>query len=134
MHVWTWKFASRHSGMYFLSTSQLQKVLRTCSVLYILTWKCASRHNGVQFFNISTAKSGPELMCFVHFHFKMRFSPQRRAIFYFSTDHMTPHAPQIRRQSWGSFSLPNASPQIRRQSWRNLCLQSWGEHQIGKVV
>ena len=31
-------------------------------VLYILTSKCASRHNGVHFFNISTAKSGPELV------------------------------------------------------------------------
>ena len=32
------------------STSQLQKVVRTCSVLYILTSKCASRYSGVQFF------------------------------------------------------------------------------------
>ena len=32
------------------STSQLQKVVRTWCVLYILTWKCASRHNGVHFF------------------------------------------------------------------------------------
>ena len=63
------------------STSQLQKVVRTCSVLYIFTSKCASRHSGVQFFDISTSKSGPELTCFVHFHFKMCFSPQRRAIF-----------------------------------------------------
>ena len=31
------------------STSQLQKVLRTWRVLYILTWKCACRHSGVQF-------------------------------------------------------------------------------------
>ena len=31
-------------------TSQLPKVVRTPSVLYILTWKCASRHNGVQLF------------------------------------------------------------------------------------
>ena len=29
------------------STSQLQKVVRACSVLYILTWKCASRYSGV---------------------------------------------------------------------------------------
>ena len=36
------------------STSQLQKVLRACSVLYILTSKCASRYSGVQFFHIST--------------------------------------------------------------------------------
>ena len=63
------------------STSQLQKVVRTSHVLYIFTWKCASRHSGVQFFNISTSKSGPNLTCFVHFHLKMRFSPQRRTIF-----------------------------------------------------
>ena len=63
------------------STSQLQKVVRTCSVLYIFTSKCASRHSGVQFFNISTSKSGPNMQCFVHFHLKMCFSPQRRAIF-----------------------------------------------------
>ena len=44
------------------STSQLPKVLRPWCVLYILTSKCASRHNGVHFFNISTAKSGPELV------------------------------------------------------------------------
>ena len=32
------------------STSQLQKVVRECSVLCIFTWECASRHSGVQFF------------------------------------------------------------------------------------
>ena len=31
------------------STSQLPKVVRSGSALYILNWKCASRHNGVQF-------------------------------------------------------------------------------------
>ena len=35
-------------------------------VLYILSWKCASCHNGVHFFDISTSKSGPNLVCFVH--------------------------------------------------------------------
>ena len=63
------------------STSELQKVVRTWHVLYIFTSKCASRHSGVQFFNIWTSKSGPNLTCFVHFHFKMCFSSQRRAIF-----------------------------------------------------
>ena len=62
-------------------TSELQKVVRECSVLYIFTWKCASRHSGVQFLDIGTSKSGPKLTCFVHFHLKMCFSPQRRAIF-----------------------------------------------------
>ena len=63
------------------STSQLQKVVRECCVLYILTSKCASRHSGVQFFHIATSKNGPNMQCCVHFDFKMCFSPQRRAIF-----------------------------------------------------
>ena len=61
------------------STSQLPKVVRTWCVLYILTWKCASRHNGFHFFDISTSKSGPNLVCFVHFDFEMCFAQQRRA-------------------------------------------------------
>ena len=63
------------------TTSEPPKVARTCGVLYILTWKCASRHNGVHFFDISTAKSGPELVCFVHFDLEMCFALQRRALF-----------------------------------------------------
>ena len=63
------------------STAQLPKLVRPWCVLYILTWKCASRHNGVHFLDSSTSKSGPTLMCFVHFHFEMCFAPQRRALF-----------------------------------------------------
>ena len=65
----------------FRTTSELQKVVRTWCVLYILTWKRASRYSGVQFFHIWTSKSGPNLVCFVHFDLKMCFSLQRRAIF-----------------------------------------------------
>ena len=63
------------------STSQLPKVVRTWCVLCILTWKRASHHNCVHFFDISTAKSGPHLVCFVHFDLQMCFAPQRRAHF-----------------------------------------------------
>ena len=63
------------------STSQLPKVVQEWCVLYILTWKCASRHNGVHFFDISTSKSAPTMVCFVHFDFEMCFAPQRRALF-----------------------------------------------------
>ena len=63
------------------STSQLPKVVRHWCALYILTWKCASRHNGVHFFDISTSKSGPTMVCFVHFDFEMCFAPQQRALF-----------------------------------------------------
>ena len=63
------------------STSQLPKVVRPWCVLNILTSKCASRHNGVHFFDISTSKSGPTMVCFMHFDFEMCFAPQRRALF-----------------------------------------------------
>ena len=33
------------------------------------------------FFDISTSKSGPRMVCFVHFDFEMCFAPQRRALF-----------------------------------------------------
>ena len=63
------------------STSQLPKVVRTYGALHILTSKSASRHNGVHFFNISSSKSTPRLVCFVHFDLEMCFAPQRRALF-----------------------------------------------------
>ena len=64
------------------STSQLPKVVRTWCVLYILTWKCASRHNGMRFFDISTSKSGPNMVCFVRFDLEMCFALQRHALFW----------------------------------------------------
>ena len=63
------------------TTSERPKVVRTPGVFHILISKCASHHNGVHFFNISTSKSGPEMVCFVHFDFEMCFAPQRRALF-----------------------------------------------------
>ena len=63
------------------TASEPPKVVQTCSVLYIFTSKCASRHNGVHFFDIATSKSGPSMVCFVHFDCEMCFAPQRRALF-----------------------------------------------------
>ena len=40
----------------------------------LLTSKCASRHNGVHFFDIATSKSGPKVVCFVHFDLEMCFA------------------------------------------------------------
>ena len=53
----------------------------TCHAKSSLTSKCASRHKGVQFFDISTSKSDPDLVCFVHFDFGMCFAPERHALF-----------------------------------------------------
>ena len=63
------------------STSQLPKVVRSWCALYILTSKCTSRYNGVHFFYISTSKSGPALVCLLHFDLEICFAPQRRALF-----------------------------------------------------
>ena len=60
------------------STAQLPKVVRMWGVFSFFTCKCAWRHNGVHFFDIATSKSGPELVCFVHFDFDMcTFSPSK---------------------------------------------------------
>ena len=63
------------------ATSERPEVVRTPGVLCIFTSKCASRHNGVHFFDVATSKSGPSMVCFVHFDFEMCFAPQRRALF-----------------------------------------------------
>ena len=63
------------------SASQLPKVVRSRCVLYILTSGCASRHNGVHFSAISTSKSGPELVCFVHFDFELCFASHTACTF-----------------------------------------------------
>ena len=123
MYILTWKCASRHNAVHFfdittsksgptmvcfvhfdlemcfapqrcaLFDTQLPKVVRTWCALYILTSKCASRHNGVHFFDISTSKSGPRMVCFVHFDLEMCFAPQRRAIFHLSSGQLAPHPP-----------------------------------------
>ena len=98
------------------STSQLQKVARAWSVLYILTSKCASRYSGVQFFHIATSKSGPNMQCFVHFDFKMCFSLQRRAIFHFSAQQPPPHPPLYR----GYFSTQPTHKSLKNTAFRDV--------------
>ena len=98
------------------STSQLPKVLRACSVLYILTSKYASRYSGVQFFHIATSKSGPNLVCFVHFDFKMCFSLQRRAIFHVFSQQPPPHPPLYR----GYFSTQPTHKSLKNTAFRDF--------------
>ena len=75
------------------ATSEPSKVVRACGLFIILTSKCASRHNDVHFFIISTSKSAPRMVCFVHFDSEMCFAPQRRAIFHLSSGQLAPHPP-----------------------------------------
>ena len=61
-------------------TCSLPKVNRDRQVFKLLTWKRASRQNGVHFCDISTSKSVPTLVRFLHFDLEMCFAPQRRAL------------------------------------------------------
>ena len=70
-----------------------QKWSKKWCVLFIFTSKCASRHNGVHFFDITTSKSGPNLVCFVPFDLEMCVAPQRRALVHLSSGQMAPHPP-----------------------------------------
>ena len=98
------------------STSQLQKVVRSCGVLYILTSKCASRYSGVQFFHIATSKSGPNMQCFVHFDLEMCFSLQRRAIFHVSSEQPPPLPPLYR----GYFSIQPTHKSLKNTAFRDF--------------
>ena len=86
-------------------------MVRTWCVLYILTWKCASRHNGVHFFDIATSKSGPRMVCFVHFHLEMCFAPQRRAIFHLSSGQLAPQ--------------PTFRPSGAKNHWKNTVFRDF---------
>ena len=63
------------------TTSGRPWMARTCGNFQPFDSKCVSRPNGLHFFNISTAKSGPDLVCFLHVDFQMCLAPRRRALF-----------------------------------------------------
>ena len=90
LYILTSKCASCHNGVHFFDIATSKVVRRWC-VLYILTSKCASCHNGVHFFDIATSKSGPTLVCFIHFDFEMCFAPQRGALFHLSSGQLAPY-------------------------------------------
>ena len=101
----------RATTVYTFWTPQLPKVVREWCGLYILTSKCAWRHNGVHFFNISTAKSGPHLVCVLYILTWKRASRHNGVQFFIS-----PLA------SWlctRRFSEPTFRPSGARNHWKN---------------
>ena len=98
------------------STSQLPKLLRTPQFLTHFTSKCASRHNSVHFFNISSSKSGPTMVCFVHFDFKMCFAPQRVQLF---ISHL-PRCLRTRRFSEPTFQPSGATKPRKNTVFRDF--------------
>ena len=77
-HAHFWQAVRSHA----LATRQHVWMSKRCSVPVSLMHFCtsirASRHYGVHFVDVSTTKSGPKLVCFVHFYVKMCFAPQLR--------------------------------------------------------
>ena len=91
------------------------KVVRERGVFNMLASKCASH-----FFIISTSKSGPIIVCFVHFGLETCFAPQRRALFHHTT---SKSAPKLRCFVHFDFDMCFA-PQ-RRALFRRLNFQKW---------
>ena len=94
-------------------TSQLPKAVWDHKFFTLFPSTCASRRNGVHFLNISTSKSAPAMVCFVHFDLEMCFAPQRRAIFHLSSGH-------TRR-----FSEPTFRPSGATNHWRNTVFRDF---------
>ena len=85
-------------------------------VLCILTWKCASRHDGVHFFEISTSKSGPRMVCFVHFDLGMCFGHNGVQFF---ISHL---ASWLRTRR---FSEPTFRPSGATNHWKNRVIRDF---------
>ena len=102
------------------SSSQLPKVVRTWCVLYILTSKCASRHNGVHFFIISTPKSGPNMVCFVHFDFKC--ASRHKGVHFFD---ISTSKSGLSMVCLAHFELEMCFAPQRRALFRHVNFQKW---------
>ena len=115
LHFW-FRHVLRATTACTFSTSQLPKVVRSWCALYIFTSKRASRHNGMHFFDISTSKSGPDLLCFAHFDFEMCFAPQGVQFF---ISHL---ASWLRTRR---FSEPTFRPSGATNHWKNTVFRDF---------
>ena len=72
--ILTWKFASCHNGVHFLSISTGKNSFN----MFIAK---PSRHNAVHHLNISPSKSGSSMWCSHHFDMELRFPPHQLKLF-----------------------------------------------------
>ena len=104
----------------------IPKVVRSRQCFTRLTSKCASPHNGVHFIDIWTIKSGPSMMCFVHFDFEMCFAPQRRAIFFRHLNFQKCSGPGVLCAFWFRHVLRARTACTFSTSQLSKVLQRWG--------
>ena len=72
------------------------------------------------FFDIWTSKSGPNMVCFVHFDLEMCFAPQRRALFDIATSKSGPTM-----VCFAHFDFKMCFAPQRRALFRHLNFQKW---------
>ena len=80
-------------------------------------------HNGVHFLNISTSKRAPTLRRFAHFDFEMCFAPQRRAFF-----QQLNFQSGLRPSSFYPFDFQMCFAPQRRALFHLLNFQKWSGH------
>ena len=78
--------------------------------LTFLTWKCALHHSGVHFFNISTSKSGPNVVCLYILTWKC--ASRHNGVQFF----ISPLASWLRTRR---FSEPTFRPSGATNHWKN---------------
>ena len=115
----------RAKTAYTFATSERQKVVRTCQSFTLLTWKCASRHNGVHCFDISTSKSGPGMVCFVHFDLEMCWRHNGVHFFDIWTSKSGPTLVCVVH-----FDLEMCFAPQRRALFRHVNFQKWSEREV----
>ena len=79
-NMFTSKCAFRHSGVQFCDIQPSKSAPRT-TVFLTFSLQNVLFATAAYIFSTSASKSAPTMRCFEHVHFKMCFSPQRRAFF-----------------------------------------------------
>ena len=105
------------------TTSERQKVVRACGVFTHFYFQMCFAPQRRALFDISTSRSGPDLVCFVHFDFEMCFVPQRCALFRHRKS-----GPSVR--CFKLFRLQMCFAPQRRALFRHLNFQKWSEHVV----
>ena len=127
----TLTFAHFWQGAQSLLPTTQNDIWRSKSAPYpqffaLLTSKCASGHNRVHFLDISTSKSGPSMVCFVHFDFEIVLRATTACTFFdISTSKSGP-----RMVCFVHFDLEMCFAPQRRALFRHLNFQKWSENGV----
>ena len=101
-----------------------RKSARCCGAKHISKSKCTKQTRSGPLLEVATSKSGPDLVCFVHFDFEMCFAPQQRALFRrrnFQKVHAVVARSTFRSQNVQSKPGPDHFWKLRRRKSARCC-------------